>query len=93
MFWQQIKLKSTLGNLKTKWKNNWLRCDFFCKHLQTLNKKRAQIGDKDICKPGECRKILSRFTLNRLGSHNRYRQMAAMGTDGKKSSMPGAFHL
>jgi hypothetical protein len=60
---------------------------------KTSKNKRAQIGDKDICKPGECRKILPCFPFHRLGSHNRYRQMAAMGTDGKKSSMPGAFHL
>jgi hypothetical protein len=42
---QQMKLKSTVGSSKTKWKNNWLCCAFFCEHLQILNKKRVKIGD------------------------------------------------
>jgi hypothetical protein len=91
MFWQQMKLNSTVGSFKTGWKNNRLCRGFFYKHSQNLNKK-ARSSDKDICNPGECRKILSCYTLDRLGSHNRYRQMAAMGTDGKKDSMPRAFH-
>lgn len=85
--WQQIKFKSTLGSFETGWEINCLCCDFFYRHSQILKLKRARIGAKDICNPGESRKILSCFTPKRLGSHNRYRQMAAMGTDGKKGSM------
>jgi hypothetical protein len=83
--------KKLNDSFKTKWKNNGLCCDLFCKHLQTFNKKRAQIGDKDICKPDECRKILSCFALNSLGSHNRYFQMAATGTAVKRVHCPELF--